>query len=262
MNKLEEIILYTKSRVENLKREISISRLEKLPFFNRETFSFKEQLLRKDKHGIIAEFKRQSPSKGAINIEADVVNTTKGYEEAGASAISILTEPQFFKGKNEDLIAARPNVFCPVLRKDFIVDEFQITEAKAIGADVILLIASVLSKDEMKLFTSVAHNLGLEVLVEIRDKEEIENIPANADVIGVNNRNLKTFSEGIEQSILLSEFIPDNYIKISESSIYDAKTILELRKYGYQGFLIGEHFMRSKNPEIACKQLITELYGN
>lgn len=259
MNKLEEIIASTRKRVLSLKEKKTIRHFEESIYFNRNTISLRERLTHSDESGIIAEFKRQSPSKGPINLNASVVSTIKGYEKAGASAVSILTEPDFFLGNNIDLTAARVFVNLPILRKDFIVDEIQILESKAIGADVILLIASVLSKEEMQHFTNVARDLGLEILVEIRDKGEIENIPANADVVGVNNRNLKTFSEGIEQSKLLSEFIPKDFIRISESAIDKAQTISELQEYGYKGFLIGEHFMRNAFPEKACKQLVDEL---
>lgn len=259
MNKLEEIIQFTRTRVTQAKSNVPTSQLEDSMYFQRSTFSLKEALGRLDKHGVIAEFKRQSPSKGPININASIYSVAKGYESAGASALSILTEPQFFLGNNMDIALVRTGVDLPILRKDFIVNEYQIIESKAIGADVILLIASVLSKTELRNFTDFAHQLKMEVLVEIRDKEEIENLPSNADIVGVNNRNLKTFNEGIEQSILLSESIPKQFIRISESSINHAETIIELKKHGYQGFLIGEHFMRHQNPETACEEMIMQL---
>jgi indole-3-glycerol phosphate synthase len=262
MNKLEEIILDTRQRVLSIKSKEYQMQCEQSILFQRTPFSMKQQLMRKDLNGIIAEFKRQSPSKGPIHLDADVMVVTKGYEQAGASAVSILTEPNFFMGSNEHLICARTSLNIPILRKDFIVDEMQIMEAKAIGADCILLIASVLGKKEMQQFTDTAHGLGLEVLVEIRDKEEIELLPHNADVVGVNNRNLKTFSEGIEQSIVLSEYLPTDVVRISESSIRKASVIRELRNYGYSGFLIGEFFMRHEHPAAACKALIDELNRN
>ncbi|HEY8404983.1 MAG TPA: indole-3-glycerol phosphate synthase TrpC [Flavobacteriales bacterium] len=259
MNKLEEIILDTRHRVAAIKTAEYKSQCEQSPLFQRTPRSMKQQLQRMDMHGIIAEFKRQSPSKGPIHLDADIGDVTKGYEQAGASAVSILTEPNFFLGANEFLTKARACLQIPILRKDFIVDEIQIIEAKAIGADCILLIASALSKKEMQQFTDTAHNLGLEVLVEIRDKEEIELLPHSTDVVGVNNRNLKTFSEGIEQSIVLSEYLPTEIIRISESSISKASVIRELRNYGYSGFLIGEYFMRHEEPAAACKTLMDEL---
>jgi indole-3-glycerol phosphate synthase len=259
MNKLEEIILDTRQRVAAIKSDEFKATCERSPLFQRSTYSMKQNLQRSDLQGIIAEFKRQSPSKGPIHLDADVLDVTKGYEQAGASAISILTEPNFFLGSNEYLTKARASLQIPILRKDFIVDEIQIVEAKAIGADCILLIASVLSKKEMQQFTQTAHDLGLEVLVEIRDKEEIELLPPTADVVGVNNRNLKTFSEGIEQSIVLSEYLPTDMVRISESSISKASVIHELRKYGYKGFLIGEYFMRHEHPGDTCKALMDEL---
>ncbi|MDZ4823346.1 MAG: indole-3-glycerol phosphate synthase TrpC [Flavobacteriales bacterium] len=259
MNKLEEIIACTRKRVTEQKEMYPEKLLEKSIYSNTPCVSLKKYLMRTDLHGIIAEFKRQSPSKGVLNNYAPVERTSMGYMQAGASALSILTEPQFFKGKNEDLTVARKFNYCPILRKDFTVSEYQIIEAKSIGADVVLLLASVLSKDEMKTFTSTAHSLALEVLVEIRGEEELENVPSDADIVGVNNRNLEDFSESIEQSIRMSEFIPKGFVKISESGIHEASTIVKLKQHGYRGFLIGGHFMQQARPEQACAQLIQEL---
>jgi indole-3-glycerol phosphate synthase len=259
MNMLDKIITYKKKEVDEKKSLYPIKLLEKSIYFHSPTVSLKKYILRKDKVGIIAEFKRKSPSKGIINQYADVERTTIGYMQAGASALSILTDTEFFGGKNEDLTIARKFNYCPILRKDFIIDEYQIIEAKSIGADAILLLANVLSTKEIKQFTKTAKSLQLEVVLEIRNKHELKSVNENIDIIGVNNRNLKDFSVNVQHSFELSDFIPKNFVKIAESGIDSAKTIHELKKTGFNGFLIGEFFMKNSRPERTCGQLIEEI---
>jgi len=260
MNILDKIIEHKRQEVEDRKVLWPTRILEKGILFERSTYSLKKELLRADRSGVIAEFKRQSPSKGVINQDASVERVSIGYTLAGASALSILTDTKFFGGSNEDLTLARKFNSCPILRKDFVVDEYQIIEAKSIGADVILLIASVLTPKEVKNFTNVAHKLGLEVLLEIHDEQEfLNNTQSNIDLIGVNNRNLKTFEVSIETSKRLSSLIPDVMVKVSESGIDNSNSILELRKFGFKGFLIGQAFMQQTNPEKACSAFIEEL---
>lgn len=260
MNILDQVIEHKRKEVEERKALWPTRILEKGILFERKTHSLKKALLRSDQAGIIAEFKRQSPSKGIINKDSSIEQVTIGYTQAGASALSILTDLKFFGGSSEDLTIARKHNACPILRKDFVINEYQIIEAKSIGADVILLIAAALTSEEVKNFTNFAHALGLEVLLEIHNEQEfLNNAQANIDLIGVNNRNLKTFEVSMETSKRLSSLIPDVMVKVSESGIDDPKSILELRKFGFKGFLIGQAFMQQANPEKACEEFMNEL---
>lgn len=260
MNILDQIIEHKKKEVDDRKALYPVKLLEKSIFFSTQPVSMKKYITREDKTGIIAEFKRKSPSKGIINAHAGVERTSIGYMQAGASALSILTDKQFFGGANEDLVTARKYNFCPIIRKDFTIDEYQIIEAKSIGADAILLIAAVLSPERSKILTSFAHSFGLEVLLEVHDEDELKkNLEVGADMIGVNNRNLKTFEVSIDVSKRLSALMPDNIVKVSESGISSPETILELKKYGYRGFLMGENFMKHSRPDEAAMEFMTEL---
>lgn len=233
--------------------------LERSIFFSSPTVSLSKYLLREDKNGIIAEIKKQSPSLGLINKYANIEKISIGYMQAGASALSVLTDKTFFGGSSEDLITARKFNFCPILRKEFIVDEYQILESKSIGADAILLIAAVLSKEQIVQYTNVAQSLGLEVLLELHGPDEIDKLYEKVNVVGVNNRNLKTMLIDINQSINMIELLPKNMIKISESGIDSVATIIKLKSFGYHGFLIGSQFMKHSQPDLACKQFINEL---
>lgn len=261
MNILDKIVANKKLEVESDKKNVSFKKLEETDFFKRSTISFKENLLDASKVGIIAEFKRQSPSKGIINDTAKVELTTAGYEKSGASALSILTDKDFFGGTVNDVIASRDTTNCPILRKEFIIDEYQIVQAKSIGADVILLLANVLSPTKIKEFSKFAKSFGLEILLEIREENELSAINEYVDAVGVNNRNLKDFNVNISQSHNLAAIIPDEFVKVSESGISDAKTIHELKTYGYKGFLMGETFMKQSNPAEACEKFINEVYS-
>ncbi|WP_026464872.1 indole-3-glycerol phosphate synthase TrpC [Adhaeribacter aquaticus] len=260
MNILDKIVAVKQKEVADKKAGISTKSLEGSPFFERQPFSFKDYLLRDDLNGIIAEFKRKSPSLGVINGEASVAQTTSGYVQAGASALSVLTDEQFFGGTYEDLTTARHANQCPILRKDFIIDEYQIIEAKSMGADVILLIAAILEADQVNKFAKFARSLGMQILLEVHDQEELERtLTDQVDAIGVNNRNLKDFSQTIDTSKNLASLIPDSFIKVSESGIGKPETILDLRNYGYRGFLMGEAFMKTNNPGEACATFIQSL---
>jgi indole-3-glycerol phosphate synthase len=212
-----------------------------------------------EKSGIIAEFKRKSPSKGMINGSASVEQVSIGYMQAGASALSILTDKEYFGGSNEDLKVVRKYNFCPILRKDFVVDEYQIIEAKSIGADCVLLIAAALDPGKLKFLAAFAKSLGLEVLLEVHDGEELDRcLNDHVDLVGINNRNLKTFEVSLDTSLNLINKIPSNFVKISESGISDPNTMIELKKAGFDGFLIGENFMKSARPEQAAYNFIKE----
>jgi indole-3-glycerol phosphate synthase len=260
MNILDQIIEHKKKEVEERKSLYPVKLLEQSIYFSTPPVSMKKYILREDLTGIIAEFKRKSPSKGIINAHASVERTSIGYMQAGASALSVLTDKQFFGGGNDDLTTARKFNFCPIIRKDFTIDEYQIIEAKSIGADAILLIAAVLEPQRSKALTSFAHSLGLEVLLEVHDEDELKkNLDIGADMIGVNNRNLKTFEVSIDVSKRLAPMIPKGAVGVSESGISSPATIVELRGYGYKGFLMGENFMKHNRPDKAAMEFVSEL---
>lgn len=258
MNILDEIIAYKKLEVAERKKLMTAHQFENFGFYNSQPLSLKASLLDPAKTGIIAEFKKRSPSKGIINDTADVFAVTGLYASQGASGISVLTDSKFFGGSIDDLIKARINSV-PILRKEFIIDEYQITEAKAIGADVILLIAACLTPAEVKSLGAFAKGLGLEVLLEIHAEEELEHICDEVDLVGVNNRNLKTFTVDLEQSIRLAEKIGDDKLKIAESGISNVENILYLKQHGFTGFLIGERFMKEIDPGKAFMNFVREL---
>lgn len=252
MNILEEIIAYKKDEVEQRKRQTPVRELERGPYFSRPVRSLKQSVLDPAKTGIIAEFKRRSPSKGIINSQDSVESITRFYTAYGASGISVLTDQKFFGGSLDDLLAARENSI-PILRKDFMIEEYQVIEAKAFGADVILLIAACLSTMQVKSLAATAGNLGLEVLLEIHDEAELDHIQPGVDLVGVNNRNLKNFSVDLEHSVKLAGKIGHGYIKIAESGIQGVQDIHYLKEHGFNGFLIGEYFMKQENPGLAFK---------
>ena len=233
--------------------------LERTIYFKAQSVSLSKYLLRPDKNGIIAEIKKQSPSLGVINKYANVEKISIGYMQAGASALSILTDKTFFGGSSEDLTTARKFNFCPILRKEFIIDEYQITEAKSIGADAILLIAAILTQAKIVQFTDMAHSLGMEVLLELHGPEELDKVYDRVNVVGVNNRNLNTMKLDINQSIIMSTLLPKHIVKVSESGIEDIATIIKLKSHGYNGFLIGSNFMKHPQPDLACKEFIKQL---
>ncbi|MCT4699065.1 indole-3-glycerol phosphate synthase TrpC [Tenacibaculum haliotis] len=261
MTILDKIIAFKKTEIAKIKAEVPVSKLVESPNFKSAPFSLKKELLKVGSTGIIAEFKRQSPSKGIINDKATILEVTEGYLDANVAAQSILTDTSFFGGTMADLLEARTvNQLRPILRKDFIVDGFQIVEAKAIGADVILLIAACLTKQELKNYGQLATDLGLEVLYEVHTQEELDKInDLDNKIIGINNRNLKTFEVDLEHSIKLASQIPDTAIKVSESGISDPRIITGLKEHGFQGFLIGETFMKTDNPGLACKEFIDQI---
>ncbi len=258
---LQTITAHKRKEVAARRELVPVKLLESSLYFKSQPLSLRQYLLRENGSGLIAEFKRKSPSKGWINQYAPVERTTLGYMQAGAAALSILTDAEFFGGKNEDLTTARRFNFCPIIRKDFVVDEYQILEAKSIGADAVLLIAAVLTPEEIKTLGSLARSLGLEVLLEVHDGEELaRSVHAEAmDLVGVNNRNLHDFSLSLDTSLELAAAIPNEFVKVSESGISTAASIGQLREVGYRGFLLGEAFMRSARPERACATLVQEI---
>ncbi len=257
-NILDEIVAVKERQVEFEKEETPVSEWEKQPFFNRPSFSLRSALLDKNKTGIIAEFKRKSPSKGIINDKVSVEEVTKAYTAQGASGLSVLTDRAFFGGTNDDLEQARTNDL-PILRKDFIIDEYQVVQAKAIGADVILLIAACLSPARVKRYAAFAKGTGLEVLLEIHDETELGHICDEVDMVGVNNRDLKSFKVDINTSLRIINKIPTSKVAIAESGISDVETIVTLRQAGFKGFLIGEKFMKEADPGKAFAEFVEGL---
>ena len=258
MNILEQIVEYKKKEVEERKREFKLKSLEKERFFKRKTYSLKQFIADPTKTGIIAEYKRRSPSKGIINDRDSVESVTRMYAAFGASGVSVLTDHNFFGGSLDDLLAARDNDL-PLLRKDFMIDEYQIVEAKAFGADVILLIAACLLPADVKQLARAAKKLELEVLLELHDESELGHICNEVDLVGVNNRNLKNFQVDLEHSIRMAEKIGNDFIKIAESGINDVKNIRYLKEHGFKGFLIGEYFMKQEDPGKAFKEFTYSL---
>ncbi|HCN85308.1 MAG TPA: indole-3-glycerol phosphate synthase TrpC [Sphingobacteriaceae bacterium] len=262
MTILDKIVVKKKEEIEAARSKVSISKLEESTLFDRNCYSLKDFLLDPSRTGIIAEFKRASPSKGVINNNADVAAVTRGYANAGASALSVLTDESFFGGSVDDLIGARKANQIPVLRKEFILDEYQIIEAKALGTDIILLIAAILRPEEISKLARLVKELGMNVLLEVHNREELDrSLCDDLDAVGVNNRNLADFSVSVQHSHDLVQHIPDQFLKISESGISNVKTIKELKEAGFNGFLIGENFMKEDNPALAMQEFVNELKG-
>lgn len=259
MTILDKIVARKIEEVALAKQQVSVQQLEQAVGFSRTPYKLKDFILDPQRTGIISEFKRRSPSKGLINGTADVAEVTQAYNEAGASAISVLTDTDFFGGRAEDLLQARAVNNIPILRKDFMIDEYQILEAKAWGADIILLIASILTPQQIFDFGKLAQSLGMSVLLEVHDQAELErSICPNLDAIGVNNRNLGTFETNIQTSFDLVNQIPNEFLKISESAISNTAVIRELKQAGFNGFLIGENFMKTENPGQAIRNFVRE----
>jgi len=260
MDILERIVIDKRKEIALKKQLLPHKQLEAMPLFDRRCHSVSQNLLNSPS-GIIAEHKRRSPSRLVINNNHKVWEVAKGYQKAGVSAISVLTDLPYFGGGLEDLQLARASVDVPLLRKDFTIDPYQIIEAKAYGADFILLIAAVLTRSEIKEYSELAQSLGLEVLLEVHNSEELhKSIMPSLNLIGVNNRNLKTFEVSTQISKDLSQEIPTEFIKISESGISDVETIKELKTYGFQGFLIGENFMKTEDPEAAATKFVRQFH--
>ena len=257
-NILAKIVDHKKIEVAERKTQMSIAQLEAMPLFNQGGYSLKLNLLNTALTGIIAEYKRQSPSKGVINDSASVADVAKAYTQFGAAGISILTDKTFFGGTIDDLSIAVKNPI-PVLRKEFIIDDFQLIEAKAYGASVILLIAACLNPTETRSLAKFANNLGLEVLLEIHDATELGHISEFVDFVGINNRSLKSFEVNIEHSLALKHQLPKGILSIAESGIYSVETFKLLKKEGFDGFLMGEYFMKQANPDAAFEAFVRSI---
>jgi indole-3-glycerol phosphate synthase len=259
MNIMEEILAHKKQEVQERKLLYPTKLLEKSIYFDSPTVSMKEYLVNKHKSGVIAEFKRKSPSKGIFNKYIAVEQTSISYMQAGASGLSVLTDEKYFGGKNEDLTTARQYNFCPILRKDFIIDEYQIIEARSIGADAILLIANILDQSALNNLAALAKDCTLEIILEVHTAADLDKINDMVDIVGVNNRDLKTFSTDVNTSFELEPLIPAGITKISESGISEPRIAAKLKQAGFDGFLIGEQFMKNSRPGAACAEFIEQL---
>ena len=244
---LSEIIANKRFEVDLQKQAISIEQLQE-GISEAPVIRSMKQALASSKSGVIAEFKRRSPSKGWIKQDARPEEIVLSYATAGASALSILTDEKFFGGSLKDIRIARPLVEIPILRKDFIIDEYQLYQAKIVGADAVLLIAAALEQERCNELTEKAHSLGLEVLLEIHSPEELSYINEKVDMVGINNRNLGTFFTDVENSFRLAGQLPQDAVLVSESGISDPEIVKRLRTAGFRGFLIGETFMKTEQP--------------
>jgi indole-3-glycerol phosphate synthase len=260
MDILEKIAADKRREILLKESVVPVSQLETMVLFSRKSNSLAASL-RKIRIGIIAEHKRRSPSRSVINQQHSVEDVVRGYAAAGASGISVLTDCKYFGGSLEDLLLARASVKIPLLRKEFIISEYQVVEAKAYGADVILLIAALLGRKEIKKLSELAKSLGMDVLLEVHNETELQkSLMPSLDLLGVNNRNLKTFEVTLETSKQLADLIPGEFVKVSESGITTTVVIRELAEYGYKGFLIGENFMKSDSPGRVAQEFINSLH--
>ena len=259
MKILDKIVEDKKIEINKLLSNSSISKLENSHLFSRKCISLKESI-KNNNSGIICEFKRRSPSNQNINYISSLSDVVSGYEKAGAVGLSILTNKKYFDGDTQDIIDIRDISNLPILRKEFIISEYQVIEAKSIGSDAILLIASILSEEEIIGYSSLAKSIGLEVLLEIHSEDELYKISGDdIDIVGVNNRNLDTLEIDLNNSVELYGKIPSKFIKISESGISEVESILKLKEVGYNGFLIGEKFMKTNNPMESAYDFIKKI---
>lgn len=256
---LQEIVATKRAEIDRRKRETDFQALYRQAETPRTTRHSLREALRSSSTGIISEFKRRSPSKGWINRDADVQSVVRAYQQAGATALSILTDTPYFGGTDDDLRSARQACSLPILRKDFTIDEFQLVESRVLGADAVLLIAAALTREQCRRFAEIAHQLELEVLLEIHDQSELDYYSEYVDVLGVNNRNLGSFHTDVANSFRLIEQMPQEATPISESGISNPDTVKELRAIGFKGFLIGENFMKTEAPGDSLKSFINAL---
>lgn len=259
MNILDKIVAHKKLEVEQQALKFPIEKLKESSYFQRSKSSMKDILQSGQTAGIIAEFKRKSPSKGWIHQDANVVEIAKGYQNGGVSMMSCLTDESFFGGSTKDFESARKNFRGPILRKDFIISAYQVYESKAMGADVILLIAAILTKDQVVELTDLAHRLGMEVLMEFHNRKEIEVYYDEVDAVGINNRDLTDFSVSLLSSIDLKKYFDADVLMISESGLDHPGIVSDLHQYGFRGFLMGEYFMKSDDPGTAAAEFVKDV---
>lgn len=263
MTILEKIVAAKRQEVRRCQELVPVKNLEKSELFKTPTRSMSQALISIKPVGVIAEIKRKSPSKGVFKEQLDIEKISSAYINSGAAALSVLTDWEFFGGSTQDLILARQHNSCPILRKDFIVSEYQVIEAKSIGADTVLLLANVLSPQEIRDLAKLARDLTMEVLLEVHDEQELnQSLNDSVNLVGVNNRDLRTFAVDVQRSFELAEKIPANFVKVSESGLDDCRVISQLHSIGFSGFLIGEAFMKCEDPAMACAEFLQALKIN
>lgn len=256
MSILDNIVSVKRLEVRERKVLYPVHDLEKSELFRKKPFSLKESILKEASAGVIAEFKRRSPSKGYINENAAVREVCSGYSGAGASAVSVLTNSEFFGGSAEDLVEARRHADCPVLCKDFIIDEYQVIEARSHGADAVLLIADILSAADLRKLHRRVLSLGMEALIEVHDRKFLSLVPDDANIIGINSRNLASFKVSPDHAFEMANLLPVNVVKVAESGIKSIDDYFHLKSAGFNGFLIGEYFMNTTDPAKTCRDFI------
>ncbi len=256
---LQEIVAWKRVELERQKQLVSprdlYAKVERLMAAGISARSMSRSLA-SSPYGIIAEFKRKSPSKGWIHEDARPMDVVPMYAAGGASALSILTDNKYFGGTLDFIPQVRQAVDIPILRKEFIIDEYQLFEARLVGADAVLLIAADLSKEQCRSLTRTAHDLKLEVLLEMHSEDELEYLDCEPDMAGINNRNLGTFHTDVANSFRLADKMDTDAVKVSESGISNPDTVRSLREAGFRGFLMGECFMKEQDPGLALKQFI------
>jgi indole-3-glycerol phosphate synthase len=259
MNVLSEIIASKRERLEQAKALIGLEQMRDDAFAKRRdaTSHALQRALKSEGINIIAEFKRRSPSKGVIRADADLMSIVRSYEAGGAAALSVLTEEDYFDGSLDDLRTAKKSVALPVLRKDFVFDEYQVYEAAAASADAVLLIVAALDDRQLESLRRLAEDeLGMDALVEVHDASEMDRAAkSGAMIIGVNNRNLRTFEVSVETSVRLAPLAPRDALLVSESGLNESADLRRLKEQGFHGFLIGESLMRARDPEAALRDL-------
>ncbi|MFW5753995.1 MAG: indole-3-glycerol phosphate synthase TrpC [Marinilabiliaceae bacterium] len=252
MNILDRIVARKKEEIRSAKEKVSVRELQYYRHFEAPAVSLKQKLTDNKEFPVIAEFKRRSPSKGDIHPGAKTKDIIPEYARAGVSGISVLTDNDFFAGSNEDLSTARDLTRVPIIRKEFIIDPYQVYEAKAIGASAILLIASILTRKQALDLATLANYLGMEILMELHDRSEMDKLNVYVDMVGVNNRNLKTFDVDLQNAIDMAASLPEDMLPVAESGIHSAEDLLHLKEAGFKGFLMGEFFMKQEDPGGAC----------
>lgn len=259
-NILDHILEEKRREVADERENTPVEQLRRSPFYTRERLSMSRSILRATPCGIIAEFKRCSPSKGFIRPQADPAEIVPAYARAGAAACSVLTDRKFFAGSADDLFAARRAADIPLLRKDFVIDPYQLHQAAAWGADAVLLIAAALGKDRCRELARTAADLGLEVLLEIHTQDELVCLCPEITMVGINNRDLRTFRTDVQTSLTLVRSLPRHVVRVSESGIDSPETVSKLRAAGFDGFLIGECFMRRDDPADALRTFLSHAH--
>jgi len=260
MNILETIVEHKREEIAERKRKLKVSALSDMEYFHRQPLSLTKSLRQCERFSIIAEIKRSSPSAGSIAKNISPEKLAQEYQSNGAAGISVLTDERFFSGTLKDLTCVRESISIPLLRKDFIINDYQLFEAKAYGADAVLLIAAILEQSQLHELFAASKELGLECLVELYEQQEIDKLDFDSmNLIGINNRDLRTFTVDLNHSIEIAKLLPHNVTIVSESGIQSSSDLKKLKDVNIHAALIGEFLMKSEQPGYALKQLLQEV---